>query len=169
MTKPRETKPIVEIPPDLYGGCCCCCLRSVTALFPRGRLPKEDLRRSPLPPRPLVTPGPYLPLCSLSPHTIVMHPASGQYPPCNPRPVHISYLVFGLFLPCLLVLHIYSTPQKENPSTKLKPHTQTVLIYYFNNRTINSKAPLRLSSCVLRAYLFRCLSLTPSTLFPFTV
>ena len=59
--------------------------------------------------------------------------------------------------------------KKENPSTNLKPHTQTVLIYYINNRTINSKAPLRLSSCVLRAYLFRCLSLTPSTLFPFTV
>ena len=90
-------------------------------------------------------------------------------PPLYSRPVHISYQVFGLFLPCLLVLHIYSTPQKENPSTNIKPHTQTVLIYYFNNRTINSKAPLRLSSCVLRAYLFRCLSLTPSTLFPFTV
>ena len=85
------------------------------------------------------------------------------------RTVHISYQVFGLFLPCLLVLHIYSTPQKKNPSTNIKPHTQTVLIYYFNNRTINSKAPLRLSSCVLRAYLFRCLSLTPSTPFPFTV
>ena len=49
--------------------CCCCCLRSVTALFPRGRLPKEDLRRSPLPPRPLVTPGPCCSSCSLSPHT----------------------------------------------------------------------------------------------------
>ena len=38
-------------------------------ICPVGQLPREDLRRAPLPPRPLVTPGPRCSLCSLSPHT----------------------------------------------------------------------------------------------------
>ena len=57
------------------------CLGSVIAFVPLGQLPREDLRRAPLPPRPLVTPGPRCSSCPLSPHTYVMHPASGQYPP----------------------------------------------------------------------------------------
>ena len=45
---------------DSYLHVCCLfvCFGSVTAFVPRGQLPREDLRRAPLPPRPLVTPGP---------------------------------------------------------------------------------------------------------------
>ena len=113
------------------------CLRSATAFFPRGQFPREDLRRSSLPPRPLVTPGPCLTFCSLSPRTFVMHPASGPYPPLSSFPVHITYRVSGLSLPCFPVLHIYSNPTERNPSTHIKPHIQTVLIHYFNKQTIN--------------------------------
>ena len=102
------------------------CLRSATAFSPRGQLPREDLRRSPLPHRPLVTPGPCLALCSLSPRTSVMHPASGPYPPLSSCRVHIPYRVSGLSLPCFPVLHIYSNPTERNPSTYIKPHKQTV-------------------------------------------
>ena len=52
--------------------------------------------------------------------------ASGRTLPC---PIHIPYLVSGLFLPCLSVLHIYSNPTEQNPSTYFKPHKQTVLIH----------------------------------------
>ena len=90
----------------------------------------------PLPPRPLVTPGPCLSLCSLSPRTFVMHPATGPYPPLSSCPIHIPYRVSGLFLPCFSVLHIYSNPTEKNPSTNIKPHIQTVLIHYFNKQTI---------------------------------
>ena len=114
------------------------CLRSATAFFPPGQLPREDLRRSPLPPRPLVTPGPCITFCSLSPRNIVMHPASGPYPPMSSCPVHITYRVSGLSLPCFPVLHIYSNPTERNPSTHIKPHIQTVLIHYFNKHTIKT-------------------------------
>ena len=66
------------------------------------------------------------------PRTFVMHPASGPYPPLSSCPVHITYRVSGLFLPCFPVLHIYSNPTERNPSTHTKPHIQTVLIHYFN-------------------------------------
>ena len=74
-----------------YHLCLFVCLRSATAFFPRGQLPREDLRRSPLPPRPLVIPGPCLTFCSLSPRSFVMHPASGPYPPMSSCPVRITY------------------------------------------------------------------------------
>ena len=45
------------------------CFGSVTAFVPRGQLLREDLQRAPLPPKPLVTPGPRCSSCSLSPHT----------------------------------------------------------------------------------------------------
>ena len=115
--------------------CLLVCLRSATAFFLRGQLPGEDLRRSPLPPRRLVNPRLCRSLCSLSPCTFVMHPASGPYPPLSSCPVHIPYRVSGLSLPCFPVLHIYSNPTERNPSTQIKPHKQTVLIHYFNNQT----------------------------------
>ena len=59
--------------------CLFVCLRSATAFFPWGQLPREDLQSSPLPPRPLVTPGPCLTFSALSPRTFVMHPASGPH------------------------------------------------------------------------------------------
>ena len=103
--------------------CCCCCLRSVTALFPRGRLPKEDLRRSPLPPRPLVTPGPCCSSCSLSPHTYCHASCIRSVPLPSSCPIQISYQVSGLPPPCLPVLHIYLKPHTyeplKNPTYKL--------------------------------------------------
>ena len=86
--------------------CLFVCFGSVTAFVPRGQLPREDLRRAPLPPRPLVTPGPRCSSCPLSPRTYVMHPVSGQYPPPSSCPVQISYQVSGLPPPCLPVLTI---------------------------------------------------------------
>ena len=118
--------------------CLVVCLGSATAFFPLGQLPREDLRRSTLPPRPLITPGPCLTFCSLSPRTFVIHPASGPYPPLSSCPVHITYRVSGLSLPCFHVLHIYSNPTERNPSTNIKPHIQTVLIHYFNKQTIKT-------------------------------
>ena len=102
--------------------CCCCCLRSVTALFPRGRLPKEDLRRSPLPPRPLVTHGSVALHVPYPPILIVMHPASGQSPPPSSCPIQISYQVSGLPPPCLPVLQ---NPTYMNPSKT--PHINCVI------------------------------------------
>ena len=116
----------------------CCLFEIRNHIFPRGQLPREDLQRSPLPPRPLVTPGPCLTFCSLSPHTFVMHPASGPYPSLSACPVHITYWVSGLSLPCFPVLQIYSNPTERSPSIHIKPHIQTVLIHYFNNQTIKT-------------------------------
>ena len=93
----------------LAGMCCCCCLRSVTALFPRGRLPKEDLRRSPLPPRPLVTPGPCCSSCSLSPHTYCHASCIRSVP----SPVLLSYTD--------ILPSIWSAPSLSSCPTK--PHT----------------------------------------------
>ena len=102
------------------------CFGSVTAFVPRGQYPREDLRRSTLPTRPLVTPGPYLSSCSLSPppppHTYVMHSASGPYLPLSSCPVHIltKYLPWPILVfPSYTYIsnpHIYeplitSTPQ----------------------------------------------------------
>ena len=63
-----------------------------------------------------------------------MRLASGPYSPLSSCPIHIPYLVSGLFLPCLSVLHIYSNPTEKNTSTYFKPHKQTVLIHYLNNQ-----------------------------------
>ena len=51
-----------------------------------------------------------------------------------PCPVHITYRVSGLSLPCFPVLHIYSNPTERNPSTHIKPHKQAMLIHYFNKQ-----------------------------------
>ena len=108
-------------------------------IFSGGSTPKEGPTEiTPIPPRPLVTPGPCLTLCSLYPRTFVMYPASGPYPPLSSCPVHIPYRVSGLSLPCIPVLHIYINPTERNPSTYIKPHKQTVLIHYFNNQTIKT-------------------------------
>ena len=57
-----------------------------------------------------------------SPPTFVMHPASDPYPTLSSCPLHISYQVSGLSLPCHPVIHIYLNPTKMNPSTINKPH-----------------------------------------------
>ena len=120
--------------------CLFVCLGSTTAFFPRGLLPKEDLRRSPSTtqatrhPRALSQS-----LFPLPPPPVLLswvHPASGPYPPLSSCPIHIPYRVSGLFLTCFSVLHIYSNPTEKNPSTNIKPHIQTVLIHYFNKQTI---------------------------------
>ena len=72
------------------------------------------------------------------PRTFAMHPASGLYPPLSSCPVHITYRVSGLSLPCFHVRHIYSNPTERNPLTHTKPHIQTVLIHYFNKQTIKT-------------------------------
>ena len=72
------------------------------------------------------------------PRTFVMHPASGSYPPLSSCPVHITYRVSGLSLPCFPVLHTYSNPTESNPPTHIKPNIQTVLIHYFNKQTIKT-------------------------------
>ena len=103
------------------------CLRSATAFFPRGQLPREDLRRSPLPPRPLVTPGPCLNFCSLSPNTFVMHPASGPYPP--PVLLSCTYNLSSLWsVPSLFSCptYIFKTHRKEPLNTLKTPHTNCV-------------------------------------------
>ena len=121
------------------------CLRSVTALFPRGQLPKEDLRRSPSTTQ--ATRHPQALSQSLFPlppyfchasciRSVPSPPASGPYPPLSSCPIHIPCRVSGPFLPCFPVLHIYSNPTEKNPSTNIKPHIQTVLIHYFNKQTI---------------------------------
>ena len=146
------------------------CLGSSNAFFPRGQLPKENLRRSPSTtqatrhPRALSQS-----LFSLHPyfcHECILHPVRTL--PC---PIHIPYRVSGLFLPCFSVLHIYSNPTEKNPSTYFKPHKQTMLSHYLNNQNNQniSETLSRLPSCILRAYLFRCPSLTPPTLFSFAV
>ena len=134
------------------------CLRPTTAFFPRGQLPREDLRRSPLPPRPLVTPGPCLTFSSLSPVLLscILHQVRTL--PC---PVHITYRVSGLSLPCFPVLHIYSNPTERNPSTHIKPHTQTVLIHYFNQQTIKTTVYHYIVSPPVSSYLFQRTLLTP--------
>ena len=89
-----------------------------------GSTAKGDLQRAPLPPRPLVTHRPHFSPCSLSPHTFVMHPASGPYPPLSSCPVHAvcPNQVAGLSLPCLPVVRIYLNPTYMNPSTLQTPH-----------------------------------------------
>ena len=116
---------------------------------PRGQLPREDLQRSPLPPRPLVTPRPCLTSCYLSPVLLsrILHEVRTLPSSC---PVHITYRVSSLSHPCFPVLHIYSNPTERNPSTHIKPHIQTVLIHYFNStNNENSSVPLPcLPSCI---------------------
>ena len=58
------------------------CFGSVTAFVPWGELPREDLWRSPLPPRSLSS-------CYLSPRISSLHPASGPYPRLSSCPLHI--------------------------------------------------------------------------------
>ena len=125
------------------------CFGSITEFVPRGQLLREDLRRAPIPPRPLVTPGPRISACPLSPHTYVMHPASGQYPPPSSCPVQISYQVSGLSPPCLPVLHIYLTPTNMNPSNPTYK-----LCYFINSNnliqivTLNITSPLIHPPCL---------------------
>ena len=117
--------PLCLWPRPIHSCCYMClfvCFVSVTAFVPWGQLPGEDLRRSPLPPRPLFTPGPRLSSYSLFPRTFVMHPASGPYPPLSSCPVHITYHVSGLSPPFLPVIRMNSNPTKRNPSTNIKPH-----------------------------------------------
>ena len=64
----RFIHPRCECVKEIFRGChMFVCFGSVTAFVPRCQLPREDLRRAPLAPRSLVTPGPYLSSCSLPP------------------------------------------------------------------------------------------------------
>ena len=87
----------------------------------------------PLPPRPLVTPGPCVSVCSLSPHTFVLNASCIR---SVPSPVLLSYTYIESIesLVCFPVLHIYSNPTEKNPSTYFKPHKQTMLVHYLNKR-----------------------------------
>ena len=119
------------------------CFGSVTAFVPRGQLPREDLRRAPLPPRPLVTHGPRCFSCPLSPYTYVMHPASGQYPPPSSCPVQISYLP-SIWSACLPVLHKYLTPTNMNPSNP----TYKLCYFVIQSVTLNRSSLLILPPCL---------------------
>ena len=89
-------------------------------------------------------PGPRCSSCPLSPHTYVMHPASGQYPPPSSCPVQISYKVSGLPPPCLPVLHIYLTPTNMNPSNPTYK-----LCYFVNSNNLIQIVTLNRSSSLL--------------------
>ena len=105
--------------------CLFVCFGVVTVFVPLGQLPREDLRRSPLPPRPLVNPGPHLSSYSLSPHTFVMHPVSG---PCNP-PLSCTYNLSSIWsVPSLFSCptHIFETHKKEPLNKHQNPHTNCV-------------------------------------------
>ena len=100
-----------------YHVCLFDCFGSVPAFVPRGQLPREDLRRAPLPPRPLVTPGPRCSSCSLSPHTYCHASCIRSVP----SPVLLSYtdIITFLFLSTGLTLH-----------TKGESRRQAQTIYY---------------------------------------
>ena len=73
----------------------------------------------PLPHRPLVTPGPCVSLCSLSPHTFVMNVSCIR---SVPSPVLLSYTYTLLSLWSVSSLsfcptHIFKPPQKRTPQT----------------------------------------------------
>ena len=108
------------------------CLGSATAFFPRGQLPKEDLRRPPSTTQATRHPRA---LCQclfpLPPYfclECLLHPVCTL--PCPP----VLYIYPIESLVCIPVLHIYSNPTGKNPSTYFKPHKQTVLIQYLNKR-----------------------------------
>ena len=88
------------------------CFGSVPAFVPWGQLPREDLRRAPLPPRPLVTPGPRCSSCSLSPNTYCHASCIKSVP----SPVLLSYTDI---LPI-----IWSAPSLSScPTHIINPHT----------------------------------------------
>ena len=100
------------------------CFGSVTPFVPQGQLPREELRRSPLPPRPppglifLHVPCPPI-LLSCILHQVCTFP-------CLPV-LHIyPNKVSCLSLPCLPVIHIYLNPTKMNPSPLQTPHINCV-------------------------------------------
>ena len=108
------------------------CLGSATAFFPRGQLPKEDLRRPPSTTQATRHPRA---LCQclfpLPPYfclECLLHPVCTL--PCPP----VLYIYPIESLVCIPVLHIYSNPTEKNPSTYFKPHKQTMLIHYLNKR-----------------------------------
>ena len=112
--------------------CLFVCLGSATAFFPRGQLPKEDLRRPPSTTQATRHPRA---LCQclfpLPPYfclECLLHPVCTL--PCPP----VLYIYPIESLVCIPVLHIYSNPTGKNPSTYFKPHKQTVLIQYLNKR-----------------------------------
>ena len=112
------------------------CLRSATAFFLRGQLPKEDLRRSPSTTQ--ATRHPRALSQSLFP--LPPHFCHASCIRSVPSPVLLSYTytlsslwsVSSLFFS---PTHIFK-PHRKNPSTNIKPHIQTVLIHYFNKQTI---------------------------------
>ena len=111
------------------------CFGSVTAFVPRGQIPRVDLRRASLPSRPLVTPGPRCSSCPLSPHTYVMHPASGQYPPPPSCPVQISYQVSGVSPPSSCPTHIFN-PHKY---IHLEPGRNSLLLTNSSNGSFSCR------------------------------
>ena len=96
------------------------CFGSVTAFVPRGQLPREDLRRAPLPPRPLVTPGTRCSSCSLSPHTYCHASCirSVPSPVCRPP-----------------VLYRYPTKciQAKTPDMRKRPNRKRPIFLTFHN------------------------------------
>ena len=92
--------------------CLFVCFGSVPAFVPRGQLPREDLRRAPLPPRPLVNPGPHCSSCSLSPHTYCHASCIRSVP----SPVLLSYTD--------ILPSIWSAPSLSScPTHIINPHT----------------------------------------------
>ena len=149
--------------------CLFVCLGSATAFFPRGQLPKEDLRRPPSTTQATRHPRA---LCQclfpLPPYfclECLLHPVCTL--PCPP----VLYIYPIESLVCFPVLHIYSKPTEKNPSTYFKPHKQTMLIHYLNKRNnYNISEPLISSPLLYPPCLpVRCPSLTPPTFFPFAI
>ena len=104
------------------------CLGSATAFFPRVNSQRRTYGDHPLPPRPLVTPGSCLSLCSLSPHTFVMNASCIR---SVPSPVLLSYTytlsslwsVSSLFF---CPTHIFKPHRKEPLNKHQTPHTNCV-------------------------------------------
>ena len=116
--------------PDLcYFVCLFVCLGSATAFFPRGQLPKEDLRRPPSTTQATRHPRALCQCLFPLPHTFVLNASCIR---SVPSPVLYIYPIESLV--CFPVLHIYSNPTEKNPSTYFKPHKQTMLIHYLNKR-----------------------------------
>ena len=97
-------------------------------LVPRGQLPREDLRRASLPPRPLVTPGPRCSSCPLSP-LYLCHASCVRsvHSPVLLSCTDILPTIWSVPFLSSCPTHIFN-PQKYEP---LKPHTWTVLLNQF--------------------------------------
>ena len=107
--------------------CCCCCLRSVTALFPRGQLPKEDLRRSPSTTQ--ATRHPWALSQSLFPLPPYLCHASCIRSVPSPVLLSYTYTLSSLWSVSSLFFcptHIFKPRRKEPLNKHQTPHTNCV-------------------------------------------